>query len=73
MFSFKPKQPEFKHAEQPGLPPEWAERMQQLEQHLIHLGYQNEELRRTLTRMETKISKLGIALGCADAVTRSKT
>ena len=53
-------------------PPEWAERMQQLEQHLIHLGYQNEELRRTLTRMETKISKLGIALGCADAVTRNK-
>lgn len=67
MFDFiKPKtQPEVH------LPDDWIERLDNIAKQLVLLEHQNNELRRTLVRVETKMSKMAIALGCGSAVTRN--
>jgi hypothetical protein len=43
----------------------------ELQQHTAELHYQNQELRRSIVRLETKLHKIAIALGVGDAVARS--
>jgi len=73
MFNFPkynlPKKTEY---QQTSIPADWVVRLDQISQQLMELSYQNTDLKRTLVRLETKVSRLGIALGHADAVSRGK-
>ena len=53
------------------LPDEWLERLDATHKHLVALDYQNTELKRTMVRIETKLTRLGIAAGYPDAVSRN--
>lgn len=55
----------------PLVPDEYLERLDRIARQLNELSYQNTELRRTMTRVETKLTKLGIAAGYPDAVARN--
>lgn len=48
-------------------------RLDSIEQQLVALGYQNADIVRTIKRIETKLTKLGIAAGYPDAVSRNAT
>ena len=67
MFDFiKPKtQPEVH------LPDDWIERLDNIAKQLVLLEHQNNEMKRTMVRMETKLTRFGIAAGYPDAVSRS--
>lgn len=64
MFNFKPK------TSAPTVPDEYIDRLDAIHQHLQELAYQNSEIKRTMTRIETKLSRLAIAAGYGDAITR---
>lgn len=68
MFDFiKPKtQPEVH------LPDDWLERLDNIAKQLSALEHQNNELTRSLRRVETKLVKFGIAAGYPDAVSRNQ-
>lgn len=65
MFTFKPKT-------QPA-PDDNTERLDSIAKQLADIGYRQEDLQRTLRRIETKLVRLGIAAGYPDAVSRGQS
>ena len=53
------------------VPDDWLERLDNIAKQLVLLEHQNNELTRSLRRVETKLVKFGIAAGYPDAVSRS--
>lgn len=77
MFNFNPTkylrpkgQPEFTTTEAQ-VPDEYIDRLDAIAKQLVLLEHQNNELKRTMVRMETKLTRFGIAAGYPDAVSRS--
>ena len=76
MFPFqkylRPKdQPEFTSTEVQ-VPDEYIDRLDNIAKQLVLLEHQNNELTRSLRRVETKLVKFGIAAGYPDAVSRNQ-
>ncbi len=74
MFNFNPTnylrpkgQPEYKTSESQA--PQGVTN-EQLAHMIGELAYQNSELRRTVVRIETKLTRMGIALGVGDTTAR---
>jgi len=53
------------------VPDAYLERLDNIAKQLVLLEHQNNEMKRTMVRMETKLTRFGIAAGYPDAVSRS--
>lgn len=69
MFNFKSKtQP----APEARIPDDWLERLDAIAAQLDELKYAQSEIKRTLVRIETKVSIIGIAAGYLDPARRGQ-